>query len=542
MLPGLRPLVYSMKNLFRHTSVVAVCAVLASCATQPPEELLAPIAAPAEWTSLSDATSVGSDQPLPLNWVESFADPTLNSLILEAMNNNNDLGASATRVRAAKQGFRQTLGGALPRITGSVRANQDDEKRFFSTGRDPDAVVDPTTGLTEGVFETRDTYSGSLNAQWEIDVWGRLSDSARGAYRDAAAARLDFDGTRLSIAGNVTIGWYNLVSARLQRELAERDVETGEANLRITERRYERGVSSSLDVRLARSSLATSKASLISRQQTELEAKRSLEVLLGRYPSAELDAAETLPALASLAGPDGTVVGIGTPEDLLDRRPDVLAAENRLKAEGLRERAAKKAFLPALSLSGGGSVSSAQFSDLIDADTIVANVAASLTQTLFAGGQLDAARKRQTALVEQSAYNYVSTVLSAYQEVENAIAAETLLAAREDALKLAFEEASASEDLTERQYINGTRNIFNLIQAQQRRISNESQYIAARQQRLINRVQLYMALGGTFDVGEEKFIRGKTNVVAEDDMPLFSRWWTQIRGDRPEDTTAVGAE
>ncbi|MCI5046365.1 MAG: hypothetical protein MRY59_02595, partial [Aquisalinus sp.] len=94
-----------MKNLFRHTSVVAVCAVLASCATQPPEELLAPITAPAEWTSLSDATSAGSNQPLPLNWVESFADPTLNSLILEAMNNNNDLGASAARVRAAKQGF-----------------------------------------------------------------------------------------------------------------------------------------------------------------------------------------------------------------------------------------------------------------------------------------------------------------------------------------------------------------------------------------------------------------------------------------------------
>ncbi|WP_306252758.1 efflux transporter outer membrane subunit [Parvularcula sp. IMCC14364] len=521
-----------MKNLYRHTSIVAVCAVLASCATQPPEELLAPIEAPAEWTSLSDATSAGSDQPLPLNWVESFADPTLNSLILEAMNNNNDLGASAARVRAARQGFRQVLSGALPQVSASVRGNRDDDTgEGFS--------IDPTAPPVPGSITN---FTFNLSGSWEADVWGRLSDSARAAYRDAAAASLDFDGARLSIAGNVTIGWYNLVSARLQRELAERDVETGEANLRITERRYERGVSSSLDVRLARSSLATSKASLISRQQTELEAKRSLEVLLGRYPAAELTTAEELPALASIANAEGIVVGLGTPESLLDKRPDVLAAENRLKAEGLRERAALKAFLPSFRVAANGIASADEFDNLVDVDDLIGSIALTITQQIFAGGRLDAQKKQQRALVEQSAYNYVSTVLSAYQEVENAIAAETLLAAREDALKLAFEEARASEELTERQYINGTRNIFNLIQAQQRRISNEAQYITARQQRLINRVQLYMALGGTFDVGEEKFVRGKTNVVEEDDMPLFSRWWTQVRGDRAEDTTAVGAE
>ena len=262
-------------------------------------------------------------------------------------------------------------------------------------------------------------------------------------------------------------------------------------------------------------------------------------MLLGRYPAAELKSASSLPALDPLTAADGQVVGLGSPQSLLDRRPDILAAENRLVAEGLRERQARKAFLPAFQISGGASMSSAQFSQLLDTDTIVASVAGTLTQTLFGGGRLDAARKRQSAIAEQAVYNYVSTVLSAYQDVENAITAETLLAAREEALQLAFEEAKASEELTERQYINGTRSIFNLINAQQTRIQRESQFIAARQQRLINRVSLYLALGGTFDVGPEKFERNGKEAEGEDaSLSLFNRWWKQASGSSDETGTA----
>ena len=238
------------KNLLRHSAVTALLVAIAGCQNIPETAIEAQesINAPAAWTSLENIPSAQGAGELPLNWVGTFEDEALDALILEAMNNNNDLGAAAMRVRIAKQGFRQTLSGALPQIAASLRANQDDEVRAFSTGRDPDAAVDPATGLPDGVFLTRDTYSGSLNGQWEVDVWGRLTDGARGANRDNRAAQADYDAARLSIAANVAIGWYNLVSARLQRELAERDVASGEANLRITERRYERGVSSSLDV------------------------------------------------------------------------------------------------------------------------------------------------------------------------------------------------------------------------------------------------------------------------------------------------------
>ncbi len=520
-----------MTKKINSASVLAVCVALTACATANPEKALQHLDTPQDWKSLSDVTSVNRSQPLPINWVSSLDDPQLSALILEAMQHNTDLGAAAARVKIAKQTAVQVRGGLLPALQGTISGRQDDS----NTG----GTIDRSTGTFDS---SRDSYSATVGASWEVDLWLRATDGTRASYRDAAASRADYEGIRLSIAGGVAQSWYSLVSARLQRELAERDVATGEANLRITERRYERGVSSSLDVRLARSSLAASQASLISRQQTEKEAARALEVLLGRYPSAEITAAESLPTLSPFEQADGSIVGLGSPDTLLDSRPDILASENRLMAEGLRNRQARKNILPSLQVTGSAVVGSAQFSDLFDVDTLAANVAGSLTQTLFAGGRLTAARKQQKAVLEQAVYNYVGTVLGAFAEVENAISAETFLAAREEALKLAFEEAEASEKLTERQYINGTRNIFNLIQAQQRRISNESQYIAARQQRLNNRIQLYMALGGTFDLGEEKITSSKPVETKDQDLPLFSRWWAQSNKTKADQPVAAGAQ
>ena len=214
-------------------------------------------------------------------------------------------------------------------------------------------------------------------------------------------------------------------------------------------------------------------------------------MLLGRYPKAELAAADHLPELPALAG-------AGAPGDILARRPDLIAAEARMAASGLRARAARKEMLPSLTLSSQIGTSGPNLSDLFSMDRLAGNIAAGLVQPLFQGGRLLANSKRQRALAEASLLNYAQTALNAYQEAENAIAAEDYLAARERALKLAYEEASAAENLTERRYSSGTATIFDLLNAQTRRISAESSYIQAQQQRLSNRVGLYMAIGGDF--------------------------------------------
>jgi outer membrane protein TolC len=169
-----------------------------------------------------------------------------------------------------------------------------------------------------------------------------------------------------------------------------------------------------------------------------------------------------------------------------------------MEANGLRARAARKQFLPQLTLTSQISTSGPNLADIIDPERLAGNIAAGLFQPLFQGGRILANSKRARAAAEASLYNYVQTVLTAYQEAENAIAAETLLAAREEALRLAYEEAAAAEDLTERRYSSGAATIFNLLDAQTRRISSESAYIQAQQQRVSNRVQLYLAIGGDF--------------------------------------------
>ena len=282
----------------------------------------------------------------------------------------------------------------------------------------------------------------------------------------------------------------------LKRSRAERDVAARESNLRVTERRYDRGVASSLDVRLSRSALGTSRSSLALRQRLELEASRALEVLLGRYPAAELAAVETLPVLPALDG-------AGAPGELLARRPDLLAAEARMDAAGLRSLAARKQMLPQLTFTSQINTSGPVLADLIDPERIAGNIAGGLLQPIFNGGRIRANNKRARAAAEASIYTYAQTVLTAYQEAENALAAERLLAAQEDALLLAFEEAAAAEELTQRRYASGAATIFNLLDAQTRRISSESQYIQAQQARVSNRVQLYLAIGGDF-MTEEK--------------------------------------
>ncbi len=482
---------------------------------------------PAAWAAGEDT----ADPPVG-DWLAPFGDNALYGLVSEAMGRNNDLLAAAANLEAARAGAKIARASLLPTLNAQGGASRNaivsdpslaaqaggapvgsgtsakELEQQFGVDADNDGKLDGLDlfvgpagsapgqdGIAESPLPNRRVYINnySLGAQinWEIDLWGRLTDETRAAYKDAKASLAEFQGARLSIAGAVTQSWFGLIEARQQRELAERDVAARQSNLNVTERRYERGVASSLDVRLSRSALGSSQANLAFRQRGEKEAARRLEVLLGRYPKAELEAAAALPELPPLAG-------AGAPGEILARRPDLIAAEARMEASGLRARAARKALLPRLTLSSQIGTSGPDLSDLIDPERLAGNIAAGLFQPLFQGGRVRANAKRQRAVAEASLLSYAQTALEAYEEAENAIDAETFLAASESALKLAYEEAAAAEDLTERRYASGTATIFDLLNAQTRRISSESSYILAQRQRVSNRVALYLAIGGDF--------------------------------------------
>jgi NodT family efflux transporter outer membrane factor (OMF) lipoprotein len=493
--------------------------VLAGCASVDEALLTAQLPeAPAGWTADQDVGAVPTG-----DWVAAFGDQALYALIDEALQHNNSLLAAAANLEAARANAKIERADLLPTLNASGNANrnaivtdpslqaqtggatttgglraQELEDRF-GIDSNGDGRIDGldlnSDGVRDADIPNRRIYINnfSLGAQlnWEIDLWGRLTDEAKAAYRDARASLADYEAARLSLAGRVAQAWFGLIEARLQRELGERDTKARDNNLRVTERRYERGVASSLDVRLSRSALGSSQANLAFRQQAEREAARRLEVLLGRYPAAELEAASVLPSLPALEG-------AGAPGDILARRPDLRAAEARMESAGLRSRAARKQMLPRLTISGQINTSGPDLADVLDPERLAGNIASGLFQPLFQGGRLLANSKRARAAAEASLLTYAQTALNAYEEAENAIGAETYLALREDALKLAYEEAAAAEELTERRYASGAATIFDLLNAQTRRISSESAYIQAQQQRVSNRVQLYLAIGGDF--------------------------------------------
>ena len=402
------------------------------------------------------------------DWVGSFSDGTLDQLVSEALGANTNIRAAAARVDAAMARADISAADRLPSVNATSRAS-----RTENAGPAPSS-----TGLSLGV-----------SASWEADLWGRIRDGIESSELEAAATTADYAGARLSIAGQVSQSWFDLIEARLLTELSERDVETQERALRLTQRRFEGGVTGSSDVRLARSSVANAQALQASRRQRLSSVTRRLETLLRRYPAEEIQAAADLPSLPPLSG-------AGTPGYVLRKRPDLLAAERRLQAQGLQIDVARKNLLPRLTLDGSGSLGAGGINKLFDIDALVGSLVGGLTAPIFQGGSLKANIVQQEALLRQQLENYAGTALDAYLEVENALDGEQRLLEREIALRTSLNEAREAEDRLELRYTEGLATILQLLDAQSRRLSAEGQLIGARKERLANRVRMHVALGG----------------------------------------------
>lgn len=453
--------------------------MLAACATAPdPAEWLIDDRnalfsvlpdAPDEWA----ARGVAGAAPTA-DWLSQFNDPVMTSLVAEALAANPTLESRAALARASEALTRAARGQRLPSLSASLAAGG------TSTG----AVV---AGNDERFNDP--LYDLGIDASWEADLWGRVSNSVAQADADYAASEADLAATELSISAQTAIAWVRLNEALAQERIALLSYEARERVLTITERRVQSGLLGALELRTARSSLAGAEAAIAARRQASTEASRRLEVLLGRYPRAEISAAGEIPALGEMAAE-------GNPALLLSRRPDVALLEARVVGAGLRAEEARLAMLPSLRVTGSVGNSSTELADVVDPALIAARLVASLAQPLFNGGRLRAQQEAAIAQAEASVSNYVAGVLTAWREVEDALTADVLLAQQETAQGVSFEEARYAEELAERQYVSGTITIFNLIDAQTRRLTAESQFVSARASRAINRVSYHLALGG----------------------------------------------
>jgi len=441
-----------------------------------------------EGDAAADGTSGLAAPAVHPRWWEDFGDPRLDEAIRIALERNFDLRAAASRVDRAAAEARIAGSGLMPTLDAGLSGAR--QRRNF--------IGFPIPGGDSEVLSNTSTNWGvSLDTFWEIDLWGRIRAGTEAALADVEASDDDLQAAALSIAGQTAKAWFAAAEARLQVQLSEETVASFRSSYEQVRARYESGVRSPLDVRLSLTNLADAEA-LLARRRQELDAAiRQLELLLGRYPGA----ATPTPTDLCAVPPE---IPVGIPADLVQRRPDLAASERRLAAAGARTREARRALYPQLSLTASGGTASEEFRDLLDKDFRVWSLLGNLTQPIFQGGRLRAGIARADALAAEILASYVTAVLNAYAEVELALAAEQYLAERIVHLEEGAQQASAAVLLAEDRYRSGLEPFVTVLESQRRSLTNESTLLAARRQRLDNRVDLYLALGGGFEVAEER--------------------------------------
>lgn len=431
----------------------------------PPAGELA-IRTPGAWRTVS----TGSEGRISSGWLDEFRDPDMTRVVDQSLQHNRDLKAAAARLREAGE------------TTIIARA-----RMLPSVGLSGNASVSDSSGSPSSR-----SHGLNLAAAWEVDLWGRLRDLTRAAEADERAAIEDFRGARLSLAANAAKAWCNLISAEQEVALAKVTLDSFEKNLRIIERNYRGTGEGALDIQFGRTNVSGARRTLESRMLERDEAARTLELLLGRYPAGSMRSGKDLPKLAAC-------VPAGLPADLVDRRPDLAAARYRLFASARLANAARKALLPSFSITGSGGSSTARLAELLNWQDLTATLVGRFTQVLTEGGAVSAEARAALARNEALIHDYAQTALTAFREVEAALAADRSLATQEKFLASEMEQAVLAERQAERDYAEGINpNILSVLEAQRRANNARASMIRLRNQRLQNRIDLHLALGGDF--------------------------------------------
>ena len=426
------------------------------------------IRTPGTW----QAASSGSDGKISTGWVASFQSEDLTRVVNEALVKNRSLKAAAARLREVKESSIQARARQLP----TVRVGGDGALTRTENSDDPN----------------RQIYALSLAASWEPDLWGRLRNLTRAAEADELAAIEDFRAARLSLAANTAKAWFNLISAEQEIKLAAVTLESFERNFRVIERRFKSEGEGALDVLFARNNISSAKRAVESRTLERDNAARALELLLGRYPEGLSRGGNQLPDLPAS-------IPAGIPANLVERRPDLAASRARLLASAERADASRKNLLPAISITGRSGTSNAGLANLLSIDSLTSSIAAGFTQILTSGGALSAEARAALARNDALLNNYAQTLLEAFREVEATLAADASLARQETILADELRQAILAERQAEREYSEGVNpNTLSLLEAQRRANNARASMIRLQNQRLQNRIDLHLALGGDF--------------------------------------------
>jgi len=457
-----------MSRVFRWFLLIAFLAqALTSCTPFAPAARLGQ-----EETPLPDSFSIkDSIQDPKQRWWETVGDEELNSFVDEALTDNQTLLSYWARLEKAQAQARKEGADLKPSLAGAAGASY-------------------TRIETDSSSVENENYSIGLVAGYEVDLWGRIRATSESALLSAEASREDLNTVAMTVAAEVTERWVAILSQRLQRQLLEQQLSNNETYLELVELRFRKSLASALDVFQQRQLVERSKAQLPLIEMQERMLQNQLAVLLGRMPNqSPVITRQELPVL-------DTVPDAGIPIQLLQNRPDIVAAFKRLEAVDQDLAAARADRLPALRLTGSVAYDSDQLEKVFD--NWIANLAASVTAPVFDGGRRKAEVDINEAAVQQQLAEYRQLVLSAVREVEDALIRETKI--REHVVATENQLQAGKNALKEAgtRYLNGLNDYLPVLTQLLSVQGLENDLIRRHEDLLVARISLYRAIGGSW--------------------------------------------
>lgn len=461
-----------------HHIVIPLVALLAAGCSLAPSSEPPPVDVPAAWRAPVDSSAVAPSDTVSDTWWTAFGDSTLDALVAEALDANQDLMIAVARVDRAR---------ALARIAGADRFPQIDVLGAYSKSHQSEAAGN----VARGVNPESEAFDASAIATFEVDLFGRVRNQAAAAHEELVATSYARDAIQIAVVSDVVSTYFDLVALDLQAQVTSATVESRRQAYDLIKIRYDGGLVSELDLERARGERASAQAALPEIERLRRATENQLAILLGRMPG---PVARGKP-IGQLSAP---VIPTELPSSLLLRRPDVAAAEAQLAAASARIGAARANLFPSINLAGAYGSASSDLSGLFSGPALAWNFGAALLQPIFHAGRNRALVAAAHAEQREAVAVYLQTAQGAFRDVEDALFAVVSFRDRRVALQEQAEALTNARQLAGDRYREGETNFLDVLDVERSRLVAELEYVGARRDELNAAVELYRALGGGF--------------------------------------------
>ncbi len=421
------------------------------------------------------------DNTLRGSWWEIFNEPELNSFVSQVNISNQTVAAAEAQFRQARSLVQQARANFFPTVTVGVGITNSSVSTDIARSRNPR-------------FSST-LYSMPVNVSWEIDVWGRIRRLVESSQAGAQASAADLETAQLSAQAELAQDYFQLRAVDAQRRVLDENVAAFQKSLELTNNRYTSGVASRADVLLAETLLKTTQAQAVDVGVQRAQFEHAIAILIGRTPA---EFSVSVMPLSTQPPP----IPMGLSSELLERRPDIAAAERRVAAANAQIGVVEAAYYPTVSLASTSGFQGSDFSKWISLPSRFWAVGPNITQTVFDGGLRQGQTEEARAFYDQNVALYRETVLTGFQEVEDNIAALRILEAEAQIQDEAVKAAQQTVAVVTNQYKAGITSYLDVITAQTAALNNERTAITILGNRLNASVLLIKALGGGWNVSK----------------------------------------